>query len=80
MSESNLRRGNRYKKKATAAELMRRLSADPAFVEHQARAHAERAKKEAEFRTLEAEVVRDLRDAGLVVDSVWDLVNCTWIA
>jgi hypothetical protein len=51
-------------RKVTAAELMRRLSADPAVVERQARKSAERARKECEFRVLEAEVVRNLNADG----------------
>lgn len=65
------------KKKVTAAELMAKLSADPEFVAKRARDEEERQKREAEWCSAEAPLVEELRAAGVVVKSVWDLVNST---
>ena len=63
------------KKKVTAAELIAKLNADPKFVAKRAREEEERQEREAEYRRAEAALVEELRAAGVVVESVWDLVN-----
>lgn len=59
----------------TAKELLDALSKDPDFVARQAAAERERQALEKTLRADEKPVVDDLRDAGVAVDSVWDLVN-----
>lgn len=63
------------KTKVTAAELMATLSTDPEFVARRARAEEERQQREASYRQAEAPLVEELRAAGVVVASVWELVN-----
>jgi hypothetical protein len=65
------------KKKVTAAELMAKLKADPEFVAKRAREEEERQKREAEWRRAEIPLIEELRTAGVVVDSAWELVNTT---
>jgi HEAT repeat protein len=63
------------KKKVTAAELMRKLQADPAFVAKRAQKGKEREKLESEWRRAERPLVEELQRAGFEVESAWDLVN-----
>src|SRR4051812_26939218 len=63
------------KKKATAAELMSSLAADPGFVEKQADEEEARQNRAAEWRRAEQPLVAELHDAGFKVGSAWDLVN-----
>ena len=63
------------KKPITARELMEKLNADPAFVARRTQAEEERQKREAEYRRAEAPLVAELRAAGVMVASAWDLVN-----
>src|SRR5882724_1783031 len=63
------------KKKFTAAELMAKLNADPDFVAERAKEEEERQARAAEWRRAEASLVEELRAAGYIVKSVWDLVN-----
>lgn len=62
-------------KKETASELMARLQADPDFVARTNRREAERLAREAELRSVQVPLVEELRRVGVLVDSVWDLVN-----
>jgi hypothetical protein len=59
----------------TAAELMAQLAADPDYVERTASAEAERQARAQQLRRAEEPIVRDLKDVGVEVSSVWDLVN-----
>lgn len=61
----------------TAAELMSKLRADPAFVAKRAQEEEERQRRAAEWRRAEEPLVKELRAAGVDVRSVWDLVNTT---
>jgi hypothetical protein len=63
------------KKIVTAAELMKRLNADPAWVAARTAEEAERRKREAEYRLEEAPLTADLKAAGFDIESAWDLVN-----
>jgi hypothetical protein len=59
----------------TAAELIRRLEADPEWVAKRDAREAEREARAAALALAERPLVSDLRAAGFVVSSVWDLVN-----
>jgi hypothetical protein len=63
------------KKRVTAAELLTKLEADPAFVAKRAQAERQREERAAEWRQAERSLVADLRAVGFEVGSVWDLVN-----
>lgn len=65
----------RKKKPVSAADLVSKLNADPAFVAERQREEAERQGRATEWRLAEAPLVAELRTAGFGVDSVWDLVN-----
>lgn len=65
------------KKRITAEELMAKLNADPEFVAMQAGKERERQRREEELQIAEAPLVNDLREAGFLVESAWDLVNTT---
>ncbi|QDV55160.1 hypothetical protein [Rosistilla oblonga] len=63
------------RKSVTAAELMAELEADPEWV---ARREAKERESEEHRKVCAADqlgLVREIRDAGYDVDSVWDLVN-----
>jgi hypothetical protein len=62
-------------KYVTAAEALARLQSDPEWVAKRAQEEAERQRLAAETRRAEGDLVSDLRAAGFVLDSVWDLVN-----
>lgn len=62
-------------KSITAAELMKRLNADPRFVAEKAARDAEFQRLEAAMEQAERPLVEELRFAGFAVTSVWDLVN-----
>lgn len=63
------------RKQITAAELMAELNADPEYLARQAREAQADALKAAEQRRAEAPLVQALREVGVAVESVWDLVN-----
>lgn len=58
-----------------AAELMAKLQSDPEYQRKIQAAEAEREARTQELRRAEQPIVADLLDAGIEVDSVWDLVN-----
>lgn len=59
----------------TAAELMARLEADPAYVARRAEKEAYFAAKVAQYRAEQSDLLRDLQAVGWPVSSVRDLVN-----
>lgn len=59
----------------TAAELLAELSADPDFVRRSREREDNRAKLESVLRADEESLVAELRQVGVNVQSVWDLVN-----
>jgi len=59
----------------TATELMARLEADPDYQRKVATAEAERRERARLLSEAERPIVEALRDVGVPVDSVWDLVN-----
>jgi HEAT repeat protein len=61
-------------RKITAAELMAELRGDPEFVAQRERKEQERQKRGKEFDRAAAPLVNALRDAGVRVKSVWDLI------
>jgi hypothetical protein len=63
------------KPRVTAAELMARLHANPEWVAARAKEEEHRQKFAAEMRDAEAPLVKELREAGFDIQSVWDLVN-----
>jgi hypothetical protein len=65
------------RKPVTAAELMAELEADPEWVAQRDAKERERQKREQISAADEAELVREIREAGYDIDSVWDLVNNT---
>lgn len=66
---------SKRKEAMSAAELMAKLEADPAFIAKREEEDAEREARAAEWRRAEAPLVAELRTLGLEVDSVWDLVD-----
>lgn len=63
------------RKGITASELMTKLNANPEYVTKRAQEEEERQKRAAEWRRVETPLREELRAAGIVVESVWDLVN-----
>ena len=59
----------------SATELMAQLQNDPEYQRKAQAAEEERQVKVRELARAEQPIVADLRDAGVRVDSVWDLVN-----
>lgn len=59
----------------SAADLMAELQGDPEYQRKVQAAEAERHARVQELRHAERPIGTDLRDAGVQVDSVWDLVN-----
>jgi hypothetical protein len=59
----------------TAAELMAQLQNDPEYQRKMQADEAERQVRVQELGRAERPIVADLRNAGIEVDSVWDLVN-----
>lgn len=59
----------------TAAELSARLAADPDYLARREIIDKAAAERAVQYRIEEAPVVEALREAGVEVDSVWDLVN-----
>lgn len=59
----------------SASELMARLQNDAVYQRRTEVAEAERQVRVQELRRAEQPIVADLRDAGVVVESVWNLVN-----
>ena len=63
------------KKRETASELMARLNADPEFVAKAARREEARIVRETALLSAQEPLLDELRAVGVVVESVWDLVN-----
>jgi len=61
----------------TAAELMAELEADPKWVARRDAKEREREEHRKVCAADQIDLVREIRDAGYDVDSVWDLVNNT---
>ena len=59
----------------TAGELMAELEADPEFVAQREQRDRELLRREREWREAEEPLIRELHEAGFLVDSAWDLVN-----
>ena len=62
-------------KRQTAAELMASLHKNREFIARQADQERQRKELERSLHTEEASLVQELAAAGIVVPSVWDLVN-----
>src|SRR5262252_3641971 len=63
------------RKRITAEALLKQLHADPEWVAAREQEDRIRAERAAQLRAAEAPVILALRDVGVEVDSVWDLVN-----
>ena len=63
------------KKEITAAELMAQLRQDPEFCAREKLQEEELKRREQLSRIEQAQLLSELREVGVVVDSVWDLVN-----
>jgi len=63
------------KRGITAAELLAQLESDPEWVARRDQRNAEMARVTAQHHQAEAPLVEALREAGLEVESAWDLVN-----
>jgi hypothetical protein len=59
----------------TAAEAMAEFEKDPAFVERRRQREEQRRRAEEADAHAEAPVVEELRNAGVPIATVWDLVN-----
>ena len=68
-------RSSSTRKPKSAGEFMKELEADPAYRAHQAKQEEETARKDRELAEAEAPLVKALCEAGMEVDSIWDLVN-----
>lgn len=66
---------NKRPRSISATELMAQLQNDREYQRKMRAAEAERQVHVEELRRAERPIVADLRDAGVQVDSVWDLVN-----
>ena len=64
-------------KGTSAAEIIAELNSDPAFTARQRKKEEAMQRKAAEWRKAEAPLVAELKQAGEVVESGWDLVNTT---
>ena len=64
-------------KQLTAAELIAELESDPSFVAAQADRDARQIRRDARIREHEKPIIRDLRTAGVDVETVWDLVGAS---
>jgi hypothetical protein len=62
-------------KRPTAADLLRKLNENPAFVAQQERKRQAQKQVADTLKADEAQLVAELRAAGYAVASVWDLVN-----
>lgn len=67
--------GRRRSGGISAAELMEQLAQDRAFQERKAAREAELQERVGGLRQAEQPILADLRQAGVDVSSVWDLVN-----
>jgi hypothetical protein len=65
------------RKRITADELMRELESDPEWVAKREERERQQAKHRAALDADEMELVREIRNVGYQVTSVWDLVNNT---
>jgi hypothetical protein len=63
------------RRKKSAAEVLAELEKDPVFVERQRQLLHKRQQDEEADKNAEARLVQELREAGVPVLSVWDLVN-----
>lgn len=70
MSDRRSRRGP-----IPADQLRAELASDPDYAAQQERADVELRRKRAVLREAEAPLVAELQDAGIDVESAWDLVN-----
>lgn len=59
----------------TATELMAQLANDPEYQRRFREAEALRQERARLLGAAEQPIIRDLRDVGIIVDSLWDLVN-----
>ncbi|MEZ5897871.1 MAG: hypothetical protein R3D51_00095, partial [Hyphomicrobiaceae bacterium] len=65
------------RERKTAAEAMGEFEKDPAFIERRRQRDEELRRAEEADARAEAPVVEALRNAGVPINSVWDLVNST---
>jgi hypothetical protein len=63
------------RRQQTAAELMAELAQDPAFVANKKRREEEEQRRLAMLKEEEKPLIADLNAVGVVVETVWDLVN-----
>jgi hypothetical protein len=63
------------KKEITAEELMAQLRQDPEFCAREKLAEEKRERYKQATRIEQAQLLTELREVGVVVDDVWDLVN-----
>ena len=63
------------KKWITAAEHMALLQKNPEWVARNAKTMANLLQREEEFKIMEGPLLSDLRNMGIQIESVWDLVN-----
>jgi len=68
-------RGNGGNGPMTAADLLAQLESDPAWVAARAERERQLARREAELGESEAPLAQQLREAGIDVESAWDLVK-----
>jgi len=66
---------SRPKGPITAGELMKQLESDPEWVAKRDARERWRQNQAEAMRRKEEHIVREIEEAGLLVDSVWDLVN-----
>lgn len=59
----------------SAAELMAELEKDPTYLEQRRRREEERLRQQEEQARAEVPILKELREAGVSVGSVWDFVN-----
>jgi serine/threonine-protein kinase RIO1 len=59
----------------TAAELMAELERDPTYLEQRRRREEERRRQEEDQARAEVPILQELREAGVPVGSVWDLIT-----
>jgi hypothetical protein len=63
------------KKRITAAELMAQLQDDPEYQQRRAALDADIMRRDEELAAAERPILAELRQIGIDVESVWDLVN-----
>ena len=65
----------KMRSRKTAAEALAEFENDPAFLERRRRQQEERRRGEEADAQAEAPLVQELREVGVLIASVWDLVN-----